>query len=195
MRTMAPPEPPTPTRDHRQRMAELRRVRDDHPRGSSAGWGSSKVSMCVVSEELSARLYRRRARSAPARRSRPEPDQLGGGTDDAEAEVPARHRVRRHSAHRRSSRSRTCGSDPGPAGAPKRRSRARSWRGERNKPWNTHPGPRRPDDHARAHQHRGAGPQGSVDPARPRRAAADDENPLPPTMDVGRRDRGARYRG
>ena len=63
------------------------------------GLGLGKLAMCVVTEELSPRLHRRRARSARARRSRRELIRLGG-TRAQKERVAAAHRLWRGAADR-----------------------------------------------------------------------------------------------
>ena len=77
-------------------MAELGVFGLDDPGSLSAAWGSARRRMCVVAEELVARLYRRRLARHPLRdRGRTDPRQRHRG---AEAQVAAEDRVGRGAA-------------------------------------------------------------------------------------------------
>ena len=138
------------------------------------GMGLGKESMCVVSEELVARLYRRRQPRHPLRdRRRADPRQRHRG---AETQMAAEDRLRRGAAdggvHRAEYRLRPRLAEDA------RRAPRRRLQGLRQQDLDHASGARRPDDAARAHQPGGEGLSRPLDAAR-REAARQRRGPVP----------------
>ena len=152
------------------------------------GLGLGKVAMCVVSEELVARLYRRRlARHPLGDRRRADPGRRHAGAEGAT--------ICRRSPAAKSCRP-PCSPSPTPAPTSLRCARARSREGDvykvtGNKTWITHAVRADLMTLLVAHQSGREGLQGPFDAAG-REAARHRRRPVPGDGHDGRRDRGAR---